>query len=61
MEHCECSICKRSIRLAILTDKQDSEEDKKFLSEIHALLLDNEFEVSLLQLKVEELREKLKQ
>jgi hypothetical protein len=57
---CECKLCKRNIRFSLLVDKITDEKDKEFFVDIYSDLLNNEFEVDLLQLKVEELRKKLK-
>ena len=58
MDHCECKICKRSTQFALLVEKVEDENARKFFMDIYGALLGNEFEVDLLQLKVEELRDK---
>ena len=59
MDHCECKIYKRSTRFALLVEKVEDENARKFFMDIYGPLLGNEFEVDLLQLKVEELRDKI--
>ena len=59
-EHCECRLCKRSVRFSLLLDKIENKEDKEFFVGIYGEFLSAEFEVDLLRIKVEELRKKLK-